>query len=334
MKQINEDIQKKEFKRIYLLCGEEVYLKLQYKNRLKEALISVDDTMNYSYFSGNNIDVGEIIEMSETLPFFANRRVILIENSGFLKTSTPRLAEYMEDVPETTTFIFVENEIDKRSKLYKNISKNGYISEFSRQDTSTLVKWISGKIKKENKNISQSTLNYFLSRLELVDDKGKALQSMALIESELEKLFSFTKEKEMITNADVDAICSVQINNHIFAMVDAVAGRKQEVALKYYYELLALKEPPMRILYLLSRQFRLLYEVKEMKGAGLPNAEIAKAAGLAPFIVTKYINTGRSYKKEQLRAILENAIELEEAVKTGRIGDVLSVELFIVKHSM
>ena len=65
----------------------------------------------------------------------------------------------------------------------------------------------------------------------------------------MEKLFSYTLGRNEITVADIDAICTTQITNKIFDMIEAVATRQQRKALDYYYDLLALKEPPMRILY-------------------------------------------------------------------------------------
>ena len=68
--------------------------------------------------------------------------------------------------------------------------------------------------------------------------------------------------------ADVDAVCVTQISNHIFDMVSAVSEKNQRRALDLYYELLALKEPPMRILFLLTRQYRLLFHVKALVQQG------------------------------------------------------------------
>ena len=72
-----------KFKNVYLLYGPEVYLRKQYRDKLKTALIGDDDTMNYNYFEGKGLDVKSIISLAETMPFFAERRLIIIENSGF-----------------------------------------------------------------------------------------------------------------------------------------------------------------------------------------------------------------------------------------------------------
>ena len=82
MKDLQKDIQSGNWKQVYLLFGEEDYLRQQYKNRLLKALNPDEDTMNYSIFSGKDINPAEIIDLAETMPFFSDRRVTHIEDSG------------------------------------------------------------------------------------------------------------------------------------------------------------------------------------------------------------------------------------------------------------
>ncbi len=255
MKSLNEDLKTGQFKQIYLLFGEENYLKKQYKNRFIKAMLPDGDTMNYAYYEGKGVDVREVIDLAETLPFFAERRLIVFENTGFFKSAGADLADYIKEMPDTTYFIFIENEVDKRSKLYKAVKAKGHIVELPFQDETTLKKWILGQVRKENKQISESTVTYLLNKV------GTDMEN---IQKELEKLFCYTLEKDSIMPQDVDAVCVTQISNHIFDMVNAVADKRQERALDLYYELLALKEPPMRILYLMTRQYRILHQVKDL----------------------------------------------------------------------
>ena len=87
MKTLNKDLKEGSFKQMYLLYGEEDYLRASYKKRLTKALSDPEDTMNYSYFDGKDISVPAIIDLAETLPFLAPRRLIVIENSSFFKSS-------------------------------------------------------------------------------------------------------------------------------------------------------------------------------------------------------------------------------------------------------
>ena len=247
MKSLNEDLKAGQLKQIYLLFGEEGYLKRQYRDRLTRAMLPEGDTMNYACYEGKGIEIREVIDLAETMPFFAERRLIVFENSGFFKSGGTDLADYIKELPETTSFLFVENEVDKRSKLYKAVKAKGRAVELGFQDEATLKRWVAGLIRKENRQVSEQTIVYFLN---------KTGTDMENITKELEKLFCYTFGRDSITKEDVDAVCVTQITNHIFEMVDAVAQKKQRRALELYYDLLALKEPPMRILFLMIRQYR------------------------------------------------------------------------------
>lgn len=323
MQRLNQDIKTGQLNHIYLLYGEEAYLRKQYKDRLKEAIIG-DDAMNYHYYEGKNISVGEIIDQAETMPFFADKRLIILENSGLFKGGGEELAEYLKAPAETVYFLFVDTEVDKRSKLYKAVSSKGCAVEFGIQDEATLKRWILGMVKKENKKISESALNY------LLEMTGTDMEN---IRKETEKLFSYCLEKEAITERDIEQICTRRISSHIFDMINAIADRKQKRALELYYELLALREPPMRILSLITRQFNLLLQVKELAEKGYQGRTIGEKVGLPGFIAGKYVTQASRFKKKELRETLEACVEADEAIKMGRMNDNMSVELLIVKYS-
>lgn len=324
MKSLNEDLKTGQFKNAYLLYGEEAYLKKQYKRRLTKAVLPEDDAVNYAYYEGKGINPAELIDLAETMPFFAERRLIVVEDSGLFKNASPELADYIKSMPQTACFVFVESEVDKRGRLYKAVRERGRAVELGRQDEKTLLYWIGKGVKREGKQIKESTARHLIARSG--DDMEK-------LEQELEKLYSYTLGREEITAEDIDAVCTVQITNRIFSMVEAVAARQQKKALDYYYDLLALKEAPMKILALLSRQFRILLQVRDMQEKGYDKGRIAKAAGVPPFAVAKYMSQSRNFAEEELKRIMEDAAAIEELVKTGRLSDTMSVELFIVEHS-
>ncbi|MGO5053402.1 DNA polymerase III subunit delta [Lachnospiraceae bacterium LCP25S3_G4] len=324
MKSLNEDLKAGQFKQVYLLYGDEAYLKKQYKDKLSVAMVPQEDNMNYAYYEGKGVNVKEIIDLAETMPFFSERRLIVLENTGFFKNATPELADYIKEIPDTTYLIFVEQELDKRGKMFKAVKEKGGVVELPKQNEQTLCKWISSLVSREKKQISEATVRFILT---------KAGTDMQNLQQELEKLFCYTMDKHTITNEDVEEVCTTQITNQIFDMVNAVADKKQKVALDFYYELLALKEPPMRILYLLARQFRLLLQVKELDGQGLNRKQMSEKTGIHTFVIGKYTEQAKQFSRKELRKIMEDCAQTEEWVKTGRLGDVMGVELFIVKYS-
>ncbi|MGI6068829.1 MAG: DNA polymerase III subunit delta [Blautia sp.] len=324
MKSIQEDIKNKTWKQAYLLYGEEAYLKQQYKKRLLAGLMPEEDSMNMSRYEGKGIDVREIIDLAETMPFFAERRVILLENTGFFKNKCEELADYLKALPDYLTLVFVETEVDKRSRMYKGVKSAGRVAEFTKQDEKSLMRWVLGLLGKEDKKITQRDMELFLS---------KTGTDMGNIYMEVTKLLDYTLGRQVITKEDIEAVCSTQTTNKIFDMVRAVTEKNQKRALDLYYDLLTLKEPPMRILFLLAKQFRQLMLTKEMVMDGHGANEISSKLGVPSFVVRNYIQCVKNYDLKTLRRAVEDFTDAEEAVKTGRLGDVLSVELMIVKYS-
>lgn len=324
MKSIQEDIKTGNFKQSYLLFGEEAYLKQQYKEKLLNALNPDGDTMNFSRYEGKGIDVKQLIDLCETMPFFSERRIILLEDTGFFKNKCEELADYMKSLPDYLVLVFAESEVDKRSRMYKAVKSGGRVTEFAKQDEKTLMRWAAGILGKEGKKITQRDMELFLT---------KTGTDMGNIRMELEKLITYTEGKDIVTAEDIEAVCVTQTTNKIFDMVRAVTEKNQKKALELYYDLLTLKEPPMRILFLLAKQFRQLLLTKKMAGEGASQNEIASRLGVPSFVVRNISACARSYTVEELERAVEDFVDAEESVKTGRLGDVLSVELLIVKYS-
>lgn len=325
MKKLSEEIREGNLKQVYLLCGEEAYLRRQYRDRVKKALLGDGDLMNLNCFEGKGIVPGEVIDLAQTMPFLAERRVLVIENSGFFKRGGEALAEYLADPAPSAYFLFVETEIDKRSRLYKAASARGRVIECKTPDEGVLKRWVVELLAKDNKRITQRDLDLFLE---------KTGTDMENIRGEVEKLVCYCLDREAVTAQDIEAVCVRQIGSRIFDMVEAVADKKQRRAMELYYDLLTLKEPPMRILFLIARQFNLLLQVKELKNKGYDTRGIGEKVGLKGFIAGKYVSQAAKFKEAELRQALTDCVETEEAVKTGRMNDVMSVELLIVRESM
>ena len=324
VKGLQEDIKTGNYKQAYLLYGEEAYLRQQYKEKLVKALNPEGDTMNFTKYEGKGIEVKEMIDLCETMPFFASKRIILVENSGFFKNKCDDLADYMKNLPDYLHLIFVEEEVDRRSRMYKAVKSCGRVSEFAKQDEKTLMRWAAGLLAKEGRKITARDMELFLT---------KTGTDMGNIRMELEKLITYTMGREVVTAADIEAVCTTRTVNKIFEMVRAVTEKNQKKALDLYYDLLTLKEPPMRILFLLSKQYRQLFLAKQMTGEGASRNEIASRLGVPSFVAGNIVSCARAYTAEELEQAEEDFVEAEEAVKTGRLQDVLSVELLIVKYS-
>lgn len=324
MKNIQADIKSGNFKQAYLLYGEEAYLKQQYKRNLVKALNPDGDTMNFSHYEGKGIDIKQLIDLCETMPFFADRRVILLEDTGFFKNKCEELADYMKELPDYLCMVFVESEVDKRNRMYKAVKACGTIAEFARQDEKTLMRWAAEILGKAGKKITQRDMELLLT---------KTGTDMGNLRMELEKLICYTEGRDVVTAEDIEEICTTQTTNRIFDMVRAVTEKNQKRALDLYYDLLTLKEPPMRILFLLAKQYRQLLQVKQFAEAGLAQPEMASRLGVPSFAVRNIASCARAYTISELEQAIKDFVDAEESVKTGRLEDKLSVELLIIKYS-
>ena len=181
MKNIQADIKSGNFKQVYLLYGEEAYLKQQYKQNLVKALNPDGDTMNFNHYEGKGIDVKQLIDLCETMPFFAERRVVLLEDTGFFKNKCEELADYMKELPDYLYLVFAETEVDKRNRMYKAVKACGSIAEFIRQDEKTLMRWAAGILGKAGKKITQRDMELLLT---------KTGTDMGNLRMEMEKLIS------------------------------------------------------------------------------------------------------------------------------------------------
>ena len=320
MKVIKEHIKRNEFKPVYLLYGSEDYLKKLYKDKLKEAIMAGGDEMNFSYFEGKGLDVNEVMHIAETMPFFADRRLIIIENSSLFKSQSD-LADYIKEMPETTYIVFVESEVDKRNRLYKAVKDIGYISEMNGMDEKNLKLWTLSLLNKDGKKITDQTMTYFLDKV------GTDMEN---IRSELEKVICYALDRDIITVEDIDAVCTEQVTGKIFLMIDAIAAKNERRALELYYDLITLKEKPMSILYLIIRHFNILMNVKSMNAVGTPSSTIASKAGIPPFAVSKYMGQAKNFQLSVIKQAIAYGTDIEEDVKNGRLNETIGVELMIV----
>ena len=338
MKSIDSDIKNGKIKNIYLLMGVEPYLINMYRDKLVKAIVGPDDEINVKRYDGEVPDINAVIEYADTVPFFADRKVIVLEDTGMFKSSDDRLATYLKDLPETTHIIFTEcytgskaderkyekTLIDKRYKLYKAVHELGRIIEFKRTDDETLIKWLLKKFGDAGLNITRNAMDCLM---QYVGD------DMNMLSNEAEKLICYRMGHKAIDIDDVKAICVKNIENEIFEMISAIAGKNRHKALKHYYDLIALKESPMKILSLIAREFNLMMLVKAIRNEGGGKDDIIKSCGINPYFVGRYISVSGRFTHEYLKEAVNDCVETETLFKQGRLNDVMGVEMLIIKYA-
>lgn len=325
MRSIDSEIEQQAFKRIYLLFGKEHYLLKENRERLLKALGVTDrKDINFTLLSEKDFNVPTLISDSDTLPFFADRRVILVEESGYFKGNKKekdRLVKYIPDIPETTVIVFVESEVDKRDKLYKAVAKNGTAEEFVIGDQNEMFRWIGGRLSVDGIQMRRDAWNEFYLRCG---------SSMDLMDAEYQKLSAYCWEKKQIEKSDVEAICANASETKIFALSDAISERNAARVFEVYHDMLRQNEKAPGILALIQRQLMQLYDLKLMDRDGVSFADKKKNLGISyDFIIRKLETYQKRFKEDELRRLLRKAADYEEDFKSGRIEDSIAVELLL-----
>ncbi len=342
MERINKDIATGQFKRVYLLYGPEDYLKQQCKSRLINALVAPGDNMNYAKvdrenFESDDVMIKAICDMADTMPFFADYRVILIENSGLFSKSCDTLAEYISHIPDYVVMIFVEpapvtdkdgrvkNSVSKTYKLYKAVDKAGGAFELKTPNEQTLQSWVLGILKKQDlpSTMTRDAWDLFYQR---------AGENMDTMNNELQKLIMYTSGKDKIEQSDVAAICTVNIETKIFDMLTAMGNRDLKGVMDLYQDMLSAKEPAMRILFMIVRQFRQMLMATELYESNENFGSIAGKIGAPEFVAKNLVRLSKNFSKKEIRRLLEDAAEFEQRVKSGRLDEKLAVELLMAKY--
>ena len=326
-KELNRQIAEEKFSHIYMICGPQDYLRSQNAGKLRKAILGSGDAMNSSVFTGNDFTIPEVIDLAETMPFFADRRVIVLENTwlfGKKSSETEALADYLEKLPETTYLIFVEEDPAGTTRLMKQIRKLGFVLECSTPEETDLKKWVVVQLRTRGQQISGRGLDALIS---------SAGDDMLNIQNELNKLSDYCYGRELITDEDVRAVCSVRVKDRIFDMISAIANHDTDQALRIYADLTLLKTPPQVILSLMTRQFNQLLQAGELLQSH-SESETASMLKINPYVLSKRIRpTLRGYSRASLVQALQDCVQVNMDYRSGKIDPKVAVEKLIVTYS-
>lgn len=342
---LKDQIKKNSLQNLYLFYGPEDYLKKHYIEQIEKLLIdeSMKD-MNMVIVDGKT-DAGLIISNCETMPFFAEKKLVIVKNSGLFKpskkeseeksskakaktakklTAAEEISEYLKKLPDHVCLIFYEEEVDKRLKLLDAIKKNGLIVEFPLQKPIDIIKWAMKFIKSNGKEISHEDAAYLIENSE---------PYMTDVMNELKKLVQFCGDRQLISINDILKVCTRTIHGRIFDLMDAIVEKNVSLALKLLDDMVVLKEPIPKILFMVAKQFRQMYEMKLLKEEGITSNVAAGKMGISPYTATKLINHCTPFSKEKIKKAMELCVEMDEAIKTGLIKDRIATELIISTFS-
>ena len=327
----------------YIFHGDEEFTRSEEVAKLKAQILrdGMGD-LNITVLDGRKASLDDIIAACDTLPFFTNRRLILVE--GFLQRLDPperggdkvdsvaedelagKLAAYLKRLPPTARLLFVERApLSPKNPILRAAqeTKDAYVREFKTPSEGELQSWVQRRAKEKGTSINREAASLLISFVG---------QDLRLLDQELEKLAALANYARPITAEDIKVLVTPAYEEDIFALVDALGVRDREGVMRQLQRLLAKGAHELYLLTMIVRQFRLILSVKDLaEERRLTAQEIRRELRIShDFIVDKLLRQGRYFELEELEAILRQLLEIDQAIKTGRIEGRLALELFVV----
>ncbi len=337
-KEFKKHVQQDDIASLYLFTGAEKYqIDLAYKTLEKKLIDPNFKSLNVTTFHDKDFDLAKFQDAVETLPFMAEKRLVVVKEPLFLgtqkkgssKEEEERVLQCISDLPDQVCVIFMASKVDARKKLVKGIKKQGTHFQFDPLQESELLRWIKGKMKKQGVEIDPAGLNYFVANLDYLGrNRTKTLFD---VENEVNKLIHYKKPEGRVTSEDIDKITSKSFENDIFKVMDAIEKKNRREALRQMEELIYQGEPVLKILATLSNQMKNVLKVKELSKKGYTSKAIAKQIGIHPFVASKSLKQSRNYSEKQLIGFINFITEKDAKIKTGQIEDFLGIELIVLE---
>ena len=318
---------------LYLMEGVEEYIKQQALELLRKTLLPAGlEALNETVLE--NPSLQSLRAAAETLPFMADKRLVLVKECAMLRPSrkgaeegeaapeeddqTAAFCEYIAGLPASTCLVFYEKgKADARRKLYGAIKKHGNIALFDTLDNEELNRWIIQTMRGFGKEISSaaaSNLSFTVGR------------DAALLRGEMEKLAAHTGERSQVTAEDIQAVATRSLEASVFDMVDALVEGKMPKAFGLFENMLRTGGSRFAILAMILRQYRILFHYKTLRESNASPADIRSRLGIPPFAVDRAAKQASSYTSDQLQSALQLCVDTEFSVKSGRMSEEGSVE--------
>ena len=299
MKNLIADIKNKSFKRVYLLTGQEIFLEEYYLNDLIKAVTDgMPDEFNTMTISRQSADEMSVNSFVDSYPLMSDKKILIIRNTGILKKSTENEKKFwpklLDDIPDYAVIVFYENDIDKRSTIYKAIAKNGYIAEFPLQKGSALTAWVGKILKSNGKQMDSDNIDYFISACN---------PGMINIKCELDKLMCYKKENPVITRQDIDILVNKSLESRIFDMAEDIAGGDVTAAQNKLDDMKKLNSKPLEILPAIFSKFSTYKKIKLLEH--LPINQIAIKTKSRDFFVKKDLGIIKKLSVNQLNNVIK-----------------------------
>jgi DNA polymerase-3 subunit delta len=325
---------------LYILYGQDDFSLNQAMKEIKAGLGDREMVAtNTTDLEGQHLTLSELRNKCAAAPFLSSHRLVIVD--GLLgrfevKQSKPRsvkgksgdglgewegLASYIKQMPETTVLMLVDEEVKGNNPLLKKLSSLAEVRAFPLLRGRDLKAWIRQRVKGEGGDIIPQAVDLLA---ELI---GGDLWAM---DGEIQKLLLYSQERP-INEDDVRQLVSHIQEANIFALVDAVAEGRTELAQRILHRLYDEGVAPIYILVMITRQFRLIAQARDL-GKGLSRLQIQDRLGLkSSYGLDKTLSQAELYDFEGVKRAYAKLLEADLAIKTGKYSDKLALELLVTE---
>ena len=321
-----EDLKKGPPKPVYAIDGEERLMVDEALRALKAASVpphAVD--FNFDQMNAKEVPVARIVEASQTLPAFAERRMVLVTQAEHIDIEkATELVSYFDDPSPTSVLVLVATaKFDARTKFYKALQKADSTYRFDRPSAREMPNALRARARAMGIEIEDGAVRL------LVDAVGNDL-STASQALEVMSLYVGPHAGRAINAEDVAQVVAVTREENIFALVDAIGSRDRAAALEGLHAMLSGGQAhPLQLLALVARHYRNLMKAKAAQGAGVPRNELPKLMGVPPFAVDKILGQARGYSGRKLAENLSAVAAADRALKGGRLDPARAMERLV-----
>ena len=322
--ELKRQIKDNALKPLYLLFGEETFLRDLYCGRITAKIPDAGfEEFNHIKLEGNSVPLSEYDDAIESFPMMTDKKLILIKDSGIFEAPKEDVKtfwlEKFSRLADDTVIVFSESKVDKRSATYKAAAEAGMAVEFEYLSEADLVTWVGKQCLDAKVKIDKSNSYYLIS----LCDPG-----LNNLNNELKKLLTYC-DKEIL-KSDIDRVVSKSLQVVIFELTDSIMAGDAKKALAVMADLKTNKEDVVNLLGLLFSAFEKMLHIKLMGYASM--TEIMSAIGVKwPSIARKYIDGAKGFSEDALVNMVTRAADINMAIREGRVSEWTALEQYIIE---
>lgn len=325
---------------VYAAYGSDRYRMEQFASQLADKLFGREEReLGIVKFDTSETAIEEAAAEAETLPFFVDKKLIIIRDASVLAAAgagtkegkiehrAERMLEYIEQPLESTVVLFMvyADKLDERRKLVKRLKEQGALISFNELDGPELRRWVVRRAAEQGRTMKEDAAELLVTRT------GTRLQQLA---QETDKLCLYAGEGGTIDVTSVEQLTASTVEEDVFSLIDAIASMHKDKALRLYRDLLLRREEPIKIAALLASQLRLMLQVKELSGQQYSPQQIASHLSIHPFRVKLAAEKSTRLSIQRLGDSLSELAELDYRMKTGQVDKTLGLELFLLSFGV